>query len=87
MAPVPNIGEISAPAPTPLPNLDDISAPAPATLPNLDDISAPALPLFNASLSVDPSGGEQESVVLSLGEGEEEKEEGYAGILSLCNIL
>ena len=73
MAPVPNIGEISAPAPT--------------TLPNLDDISAPALPLFNASLSVDPSGGEQESVVLSLEEGEEEEEEEYAGILSLCNIL
>ncbi|XP_063685038.1 UMP-CMP kinase-like isoform X1 [Bolinopsis microptera] len=75
MAPIPNIGEISAPTPTPLPNLDEISA--------------PALPLFNASLSVDPSGPEQESVVLSLGEGEgeEEEEEEYSGILSLCNIL
>ena len=70
---------------TPAPEIAASEPAAPTSLPDLDAISAPAPPL----LSVENTAPQHESVVLSLGEGEEKEgvEEEYAGLLSYCYIL
>lgn len=81
LPPLPTLPSPQPALPTPDPAIPtpDLSTP----LPDLDAISAPSPPL----LSVDNTTS-HESVVLSLGEGEEvEAGEEYAGLLSYCYIL